>query len=140
LKLVPGGKYEPAKPKYEKLLADIGLTIETVRQNTFRTINTELVKANWEIGRHIVEFEQYGHERVEYGSELPAKLSKDLRFRYGKGFGRRNVPDMRRFYLAYQKWQAVPAKLSWTYIIALLGIPDGNARKFYGKPAIQEKP
>jgi predicted nuclease of restriction endonuclease-like (RecB) superfamily len=76
---------------------------------------------------------------AEYGSELLARLSKDLRQRYGKGFGRRNVLDMRRFYLAYQKWQAVPAKLSWTHIIALLGVSDITARKFYGNQTINEK-
>ena len=47
------------KPKYKKLLADIGLTIERARGSAIRTINTELVKANWEIGRHIIEFEQH---------------------------------------------------------------------------------
>ena len=89
------------KPKYEKLLAAIGLTIETARQNAIRAINTELVKANWEIGRHIVEFEQQGKERAAYGSDLLTRLSRDLRHRYGNGFGRRNILDMRRFYLAY---------------------------------------
>ena len=127
------------KPKYEKLLADIGLTIEQARQHAIKAVNTELVKANWEIGRHIVEFEQHGKERAEYGSDLLAKLSKDLRLRYGKGFGRRNVLDMRRFYLAYSIWQAVPAKLSWTHIITLLAVSDDNARKFYEKQAIHEK-
>ena len=127
------------KPKYEKLLADIGLTIEQARQYAIKAVNTELVKANWEIGRHIVEFEQHGKERAEYGSDLLARLSKDLRLRYGKGFGRRNVLDMRRFYLAYSIWQAVPAKLSWTHIITLLAVSDDNARKFYEKQAIHEK-
>ena len=87
------------KSKYKKLLADIGLSIETARQNAVRAINTELVKANWEIGRHIVEYEQSGKERGEYGSDLLARLSKDLGQQYGKGFGRRNVLDMRRFYM-----------------------------------------
>jgi predicted nuclease of restriction endonuclease-like (RecB) superfamily len=127
------------KPKYEKLLADIGVAIELARQSAIRAVNTELVKVNWEIGRHIVEFEQQGQERAEYGSDLLARLSKDLGLRYGKGFGRRNVLDMRRFYLAYQKWQAVPAKLSWTHIVALISLSDKNARMFYEKQAIHEK-
>jgi predicted nuclease of restriction endonuclease-like (RecB) superfamily len=126
------------KPKYEKLLKEIGFTIERARQNAIKAVDTELVKANWEIGRHIVEFEQQGQERAEYGSALLARLSKDLTFRYGKGFGRRNVLDMRRFYLAYQKWQAVPAKLSWTHIITLLSISDDFARKFYEKQTLIE--
>lgn len=126
------------KPKYEKLLTDIGLAIETARQNAVRAVNIELVKANWEIGRHIVKFEQGGNERAEYGSEMLARLSKDLQLRYGKGFGRRNVLDMRRFYLVYQKWQAVPAKLSWTHLVALLAVSDDIARTFYEKQSIHE--
>ncbi|MBX3256589.1 MAG: hypothetical protein KF862_20805 [Chitinophagaceae bacterium] len=129
---------KPASNKYNQLLDSIGLTIEQARQNAFKAVNTELVKANWEIGRHIVEYEQHGQERAEYGSELLSRLSKDLRQRYGKGFGRRNILDMRRFYLAYQKWQAVPAKLSWTHFITLLAVSDDTARKFYEKQAILE--
>ena len=53
-----------ANPIYNKLLVAIGLAIETARQNAIKAINTELVKANWEIGRHIVEFEQQGNERA----------------------------------------------------------------------------
>ena len=127
------------KTKYETLLAAIGLTIETARQNAVKAINTELVKANSEIGRHIVEFEQQGKERAEYGSELLTRLSKDLAQQYGKGFGRRNILDMRRFYLAFQKWRTVSAKLSWSHYIALIGISDDNARKFYEKHAINDK-
>lgn len=126
------------KPNYKRLLADIGFTIESARQNAVKAINTELVKANWEIGRHIVEFEQYGQERAEYGSELLARLSKDLRLLYGKGFGRRNILDMRRFYLAYGKWQTVSAKLSWSHYISLISITEDTIRKFYERQAINE--
>jgi predicted nuclease of restriction endonuclease-like (RecB) superfamily len=103
-----------------------------------QAVNTELVRANWEIGRHIVEFEQHGHERAEYGSDLLVRLSKDLKLRYGKGFGRRNVLDMRRFYLTFPKWQTVSAKLSWSHFIVLLGVSDDATRKFYEKQAIHE--
>jgi predicted nuclease of restriction endonuclease-like (RecB) superfamily len=129
---------KPSKIKYNDLLDNIGQAIETARQNAVKAVNTELVKANWEIGRHIVEFEQHGHERAEYGSDLLARLSKDLKLLYGKGFGRRNVLDMRRFYLAYQKWQTVSAKLSWSHYIVLLGVSDDIARKFYEKQVIHE--
>ncbi len=129
---------KPSKTKYNDLLDNIGQTIETARLNAVKAVNTELVKANWEIGRHIVEFEQHGHERAEYGSDLLARLSKDLKLRYGKGFGRRNVLDMRRFYVTYPKWQAVPAKLSWTHFVALLGVSDETARKFYEKQSSHE--
>jgi len=127
-----------SKNRYNDLLDNIGQTIETARLNAVKAVNTELIKANWEIGRHIVEFEQHGNERAEYGSELLTRLAKDLKLRYGKGFGRRNVLDMRRFYLTYSKWQAVPAKLSWTHFVALLGVSDESARKFYEKQATHE--
>ncbi|MFC7345433.1 YhcG family protein [Chryseobacterium zhengzhouense] len=129
---------KPVQSKYTELLDSIGSAIEVARQNAVKAVNTELVKANWEIGRHIVEYEQHGEERAEYGSNLLATLSKDLRQRYGKGFGRRNILDMRRFYLTYQKWQAVPAKLSWTHLVTLLGISDDTSRKFYEKQAVLE--
>jgi predicted nuclease of restriction endonuclease-like (RecB) superfamily len=124
--------------KYNCLLDNIGLTIELARENAVKAVNSELVKANWEIGRHIVEFEQHGKERAEYGSDLLARLSKDLRLRYGKGFGRRNILDMRRFYIIYQKRQTVSAKLSWSHYITLIGISDDTVRKFYEKQAINE--
>ena len=127
-----------AKTNYTRLLKDIGLTIETARQNAVKAINTELVKANWEIGRHIVEFEQQGNERAEYGTDLLARLSKDLKLRYGKGFGRRNILDMRRFYLAYQKWQTVSAKLNWSHYISLISISDDVERKFYERQAVNQ--
>lgn len=127
-----------SKNKYNQLLTNIGLTIEIARNNAIQVVNVQLVKANWEIGRHIVEFEQQGDEHAEYGSELLARLSKDLQQKYGKGFGRRNVLDMRRFYLAYQKWQAVPAKLSWSHFVTLIGVSDVTARKFYEKQSIND--
>ncbi len=129
---------KPKKNKYLELLNEIGHTIENARNHAIIAVNTSLVKANWEIGKHIVEFEQYGNERAEYGSDLLSKLSRDLRSAYGKGFGRRNVLDMRRFYIAYPKWQTVSAKLSWSHFIELLSVSDLNARKFYQNQAIVE--
>lgn len=126
------------KSTYNDLLKNIGQSIESGRLNALKAINLELVKANWEIGRHIVEFEQNGKDRAKYGSDLIAKLSKDLKIRYGKGFGRRNVLDMRRFYLTFPIWQTVSAKLSWSHIIVLLSISDNNARIFYENQSVKE--
>ena len=129
---------KPTVKKYNQLLESIGLTIERSRHNAVKAINTELVKSNWEIGRHIVEYEQHGQERAEYGSDLLTRLSKDLSQRYGKGFGRRNILDMRRFYIAYQKWQTVSAKLSWSHYIALVAVSDNTTRRFYEKHTLNE--
>ncbi|OOG78244.1 YhcG family protein [Algoriphagus sp. A40] len=124
--------------KYKFLLDSIGQTIQDARQNALRVVNTELVKANWEIGRHIIEYEQNGNERAEYGTDLLSRLSYDLKLRFGKGFGRRNILDMRRFYLAYPIWQTVSARLSWSHYILLLSIGDEVARKFYENQTIHE--
>lgn len=126
------------KNKYNHLLDSIGQTIESSRQHALHAVNSELVKASWTIGRHIIEYEQQGLERAEYGSNLLARLSKDLKLRHGKGFGRRNVLDMRRFYIVYPKWQTVSAKLSWSHFIVLLSIEDETARKFYENQSINE--
>ena len=127
------------KRNYNKLLNSIGVTIDTARSNAAKAINQELVKAYWEIGRHIVQFEQQGNERAEYGSELLSRLSEDIGYRYGKGFGRRNVLDMRRFYVAYKKWQTVSAELSWSHYVALIGISNNISRSFYKKQCISDK-
>jgi len=126
------------KTKYRKLLNDVGLTIAHARSSAVQSVNRGLVKANWEIGQHIVKFEQEGKERAEYGSDLLSRLSKDLKSLYGEGFGRRNVLDMRRFYLAYPKWQTVSAKLSWSHYVALLAVTDRQSRSFYEKQSLIE--
>ena len=131
-------KIKIPKLKYNLLIKNIGNSINTARQIASKTVNIELVKANWEIGRHIIQFEQQGEQRAEYGSALLTKLSSDLQKFYGKGFGRRNLSDMRRFYLIYSKWQTVSAKLSWSHYVALIGVSNDIGRKFYEKQCLIE--
>ena len=77
-----------------------------------RHVNTALVTTYWLIGRRIVEYEQKGKERAEYGEQLLKKLSADLTSRFGKGFTERNLWHMRQFYISYQKILNTPcAKL-----------------------------
>ncbi len=107
------------------------------------------MKANWEIGRHIVEFEQHGKERAEYGTELLVSLSKDLKVKFGKGFSRSNLQLMRLFYIKYPNFQTVSGKsvksqtlsgilLSWSHYAELLTVSDDLARGFYEKQSIKE--
>lgn len=123
---------------YNKLVETIGITIEKARQKAFQAVNNELLKANWEIGKFIVEYEQKGKEKADYGSALLANLSKDLKIRFGKGFSKSNVYLMRQFYLKYQIFQSVTGKLTWTHYAELLSVTDDNARGFYEKQAINE--
>lgn len=127
------------KKEYKNLVQDIGIILEEGRKHVYKEINNVLVKTYWGIGRRIVEFEQDGKSTAEYGTELLDKLAQDLKSKFGKGFSRRNVLDMRRFYVKYPKWQTVSAELSWSHYVQLVGIDDDLARGFYEKQCIQEK-
>lgn len=123
---------------YQKLVDSIGITIESARQRAIQAVNNELLKANWEIGKYIVEYEQHGNEKAEYGSSLLTNLSKDLKSRFGKGFSKSNIYLMRQFYLKYQIFQSVTGKLTWTHYAELLGVSDDLARGFYEKQAVND--
>lgn len=118
---------------YRILIDNIGSTLQRTRENAVRAINRELITANWEIGKHIVEFEQNGKEKAEYGSSLLTNLSKDLKQAYGKGFGKSNIYLCRQFYLKYPIFQTLSGKLSWSHYAELLTISDDNSRTFYEK-------
>ena len=129
---------KPITSKYYELLDSIGSTLQKARENAFKAINNELVKANWEIGRHIVEFEQHGKVKADYGSSLLTSLAKDLRLKYGKGFSKSNIYLCRQFYIKYQIFQTVSGKLSWSHYAELLTVSDDLARTFYEKQAEKE--
>ncbi|MBE9068025.1 DUF1016 family protein [Leptolyngbya cf. ectocarpi LEGE 11479] len=124
--------------QYQQLINSISDCLVSGQQSAVQQVNRTLVETYWTIGRYIVEFEQQGQERAEYGSRLLAKLSKDLKQLHGKGFSRRNLLDMRRLYLIYPIWQTVSAKLSWSHYTELLAISDELARSFYEQQCIRE--
>jgi hypothetical protein len=123
---------------YNLLLNNIGETLQNARINAFKAINFELVKANWEIGKHIVEFEQQGKLKADYGSSLLTSLAKDLKLKFGKGFSKSNIYLCRQFYLKYSKFQTVSGKLSWSHYAELFTISDDLGRSFYEKQSIKE--
>lgn len=94
---------------FESLASSMAKLIEKAQHRVASTINQELVRLYWELGRHIVEFEQHGFDRAQYGEALLPQLAERLK-PYGKGFSRRNLNDFRRFYGRFPIWQAVPAK------------------------------
>lgn len=118
---------------YIDLIDRIGFTILRARENAIKAINLELVIANWEIGKNIVEFEQGGKEKAEYGSALLTNLSKDLKSKYGKGFSKSNIYLFRLFYIKYPIFQTLSGKLSWSHYAELLSISDDLERNFYEK-------
>ncbi len=113
------------------LILDIKQIIEESKRHVVRNVNTIMLQTYWNIGRRIVEEEQKGNYRAEYGSSLLKELSKELTKEFGKGFSRSNLQSMRNFYLNYKKSQTLSGKLSWSHYLLLLGISDLNERGFY---------
>ncbi len=123
--------------EYQQLIDNVGMLLHDARQRVATAINTELVVTYWHIGRYIVEYEQKGNERAEYGSNLLNRLSEDLTERYGSGFGRSNVFYIRKLYMEYPKVQTL-SELSWSHYIELLKIDDKQERAFYEQECAAE--
>jgi predicted nuclease of restriction endonuclease-like (RecB) superfamily len=96
---------------YPDLVTDISGLLEQAYRMTVRAVNSILTATYWEIGRRIVEFEQGGREKAEYGEKLIAKLAADLTMKHGRGFSKRNVEQMRAFYLGWEIAQTPSAQL-----------------------------
>ncbi len=128
-----------AEPAYNALLGRISEVYVAGQVRATQAINVHLTETYWQIGHDIVEFEQGGKARAEYGKNLIKNLSRDLRLRHGKGFSRSNVMMMRAFYLAHPKVQTSSGQLSWSHYVELLAIDDLLERGFYEKQAIAEK-
>lgn len=118
-------------PIYQQLIQQIAHALDEGRQQAAKQVNSILVETYWQIGKHIVEFEQDGHARASYGKELLSQLAKDLKAQYGKGFSRSNLQNMRLFYGKYPICQTVSGKLGWGHYTELLSISDDLARSFY---------
>jgi len=93
---------KPPSEEYGGLIGGIAELLEAARRNAARAVNALMTATYWEIGRRIVEFEQQGKDRARYGEQLLDQLSADLTSRFGRGFGRRNLFQIRAFYLAYR--------------------------------------
>ena len=91
--------------RYGDILASMVSLLESARRVSARAVNSVMTATYWEIGRRIVELEQEGEERADYGDELIRRLSRDLTQRFGRGFGVVNLSYMRRFYLCWNSGQ-----------------------------------
>jgi predicted nuclease of restriction endonuclease-like (RecB) superfamily len=118
---------------YNKLVSDIGTLLNNGRKQMAIAVNTSMVQTYWSIGKHIVEFEQKGNERAEYGSNLINRLSRDLTERYGKGFGKSNLLYIRKFYLTFPKSGTVSHLLTWSHFYEILKKDDPMEINFYVK-------
>ncbi len=117
--------------------------LNEARKRVLQTVNHTMVLTYFEIGRMIVEEEQNGKERADYGKQLLSELSHSLNKEFGKGFSITNLQQMRQFYLVYSKQQTLSVKsekgqiesnefkLSWSHYLKLMRIDDELERKFY---------
>ncbi len=125
-----GGAATPGLERpYRQLVSDISGLSEQVRRGAARSVNTILTATYWAIGRRIVEHEQGGNARAGYGEKVLPRLAADLTARHGKGFSRRNIEQMRAFFLGWEiaqtpsaqfearaKCPAVPGELATTTV------------------------
>ncbi|HNX84874.1 MAG TPA: PDDEXK nuclease domain-containing protein [Bacteroidales bacterium] len=118
-------------PSLESLYSDVRNIIEAARANAYRAVNITMVKAYWNIGRAIVEEEQKGGNRAEYGTFLVENISATLSEEYGKGFDKTNLWNMIRFYRQFPILDALRQELSWTHYRILLRVEKAPAREFY---------
>lgn len=125
--------------EYNKLLSSIDKVWNTAKTNAAIAVNTQLLDANWQTGRYIVEFEQCGNIRAEYGSKLLLRLSRDLTLSHGKGFSRSNLTYMRKLYLAFPKCETLSHILTWSHYFELLKCDDPLEFKFYYNEAINQR-
>lgn len=124
---------------YPELKSEIATLLAEGRRRAGRAVNTILVDTYWRIGRHIVEYEQGGADRAEYGESLLDRLSKDMTQTVGRGFSRSNLVYIRKFYLSFPISETLSHQLSWSHYFEILKADDELERSFYVKQCEREK-
>ncbi len=126
---------------YEK----IKTIICQARQNSYRAVNFAMVQSYWNIGRLIVEEEQHGRERAEYGTHLISKLAQRLTSEFGKGFTQQNLRNFRQFYLTFQVENSqeqirytLRSELSWSHYRLLMRVENPKACIYYANEAAEQ--
>ena len=151
---------------YSEFVTEVVGILEQARRNSARSVNAILTATYWEVGRRIVEHEQRGKKRAQYGKALLHRLAEDLTTRFGKGFSERNLLTMREFYRAWSIPQTLSAELSepkvgydspgtgqtpraeagglpgpfplpWSHYVRLLSVNNRQARSFYEAEALR---
>ena len=138
---------------YTSALNDLVRLLESARRAAARSVNSLMTAMYWEIGRRIVELEQGGESRATYGAQVMDRLSQDLTARFGRGFKKSSLFQMRLFYLTYpttleplsnqseetEIFQTLSGKftLSWSHYVKLLAVKDPQARAFYEAEALR---
>lgn len=120
------------------LLADIREVLLSARKTAYKAVNFAMVSAYWNVGRLIVEDEQHGKRRAEYGKAVLSELSDTLTAEFGKGFTLTNLKSMRQFYLTFPKSHTLRGELTWSHYRLLIKVKDNNARLWYMNEAADQ--
>ena len=126
---------------YQILLNDVRKIIEAGRKEAYIAINQSAVFTYWNIGKKIVEEEQNGQSRAEYGKQLIKMLASALSIEYGNAFSKRNLDYYRQFYLSFKDYEIVNTRvhnLSWSHFRRLLSVANPEARMWYLKEASEQ--
>lgn len=125
--------------KLNSLADSITNLIDNAKSKVALSVTNIMVQTYWQIGKYIVEFEQKGNAKAEYGTNLLTNLAKLLTLKIGKGYSRPNLNNMRKFYVLYPNLSDMSDKLSWSHICEIIKIDDELERKFYINECVQEK-
>ena len=120
------------------IFEDIKQLINNSRNKVYSAVNTEMINLYWNIGKIIMEIQQ-GEERAAYGDAVLEKLSEKLTKEFGKGFSKRNLERMRKFYIYFPIATTVSSQLSWSHYLELLKIAEKQKRNFYLQETINSK-
>ena len=125
--------------KVSKIYIDIAELLNFARAKAYHTVNSIMVETYWKIGQRIVEEEQGGASRAEYGTKLIENLSRYLTDTFGKGFSEANLQNMRNFYLVYPEFPRQRlGNLSWSNIARIIRIDNPDERNYYMNEAASQ--
>ena len=127
----------PLEKHINTIYSEACQVIESGRAAAYRAVNKNMTETYWKLGQLIVEEEQSGKERAEYGRYLIRELSQRLTLAYGEGYDKRNLFYMKQFYLTYPIVNALRSQLTWTHYRLLLKVKNPNARLFYEEETVK---
>ncbi|MCB0605735.1 MAG: DUF1016 family protein, partial [Saprospiraceae bacterium] len=119
-------------------IVEIKQILAQARQKSYQAVNSAMVEAYWLIGKRIVEEEQNGKERADYGKEIIKNISEEMTREFGKGFSKRTIWEIRQFYTTFPDFSIVrtlSAQLSWSHFQRIAKVQNEKARIYYLKEA-----
>ena len=129
---------KPSTESMQSLIGEIKQIINDARAHAIRSVDFCRVQMYWAIGQRIVEKEQQGKERADYGTYLIKRLAQEIEPEYGSGFGERQLKFCRQFYKTYPKGNALRSQLNWSQYRMLIQISDPDKREYYEQEAVNE--